>query len=260
MGSEMCIRDRSVPEPASLVVTSNTDSPITAGSSPTLTCTVELNPAVDVPVTVNTVWTGPDGFTTSNSEEVMGGTTTYTRAVVVSSLGREQSGNYTCIATVSSTSPFLTDSGSQSGTARVTVGKFEHLNPETTMVLFISGVYLSLRDVIVPADSTVSLNDIGSAIDALVCHTDRPNCCRGTRQGGWFYPISVNGSEVPTGNGAVFSRNRTDEGMINLNRIVDAMPPSGLYCCKVLDARSIDQTVCVNIGELSHLCCTVVKA
>ena len=29
------------------------------GSNVTLTCTVELSPVVDVPVTVNTVWTGP---------------------------------------------------------------------------------------------------------------------------------------------------------------------------------------------------------
>ena len=32
----------------------------------TLICTVKLSPAVDVPVTVNTVWTGPAGFLADN--------------------------------------------------------------------------------------------------------------------------------------------------------------------------------------------------
>ena len=115
-------------------------------------------------------------------------------------------------------------------------------------------MYLSLRGVVVPASSTVSLSDIGSSSNALVCITDRPNCCRTTRQGEWFFPTSVNGSDVTTGGGAVFARNRTDNGMINLNRVTDATPPSGLYCCKVLDAVAVEQTVCTDIGTL-FLCC-----
>ena len=115
-------------------------------------------------------------------------------------------------------------------------------------------MYLSLRGVVVPASSTVSLSDIGSSSNALVCITDRPNCCRTAGQGGWFFPTSVNGSEVVTGGGAVFARNRTDDGMINLNRVTDATPPSGLYCCRVLDAVNVEQSVCADIGT-SFLCC-----
>ena len=105
-------------------VTSHPVSPIQSlGSNVTLTCTVELNPAVDVSVTVNTVWTGPAGFSTTNTAQpVMGSTTTYTCTVIVRSFGRDQSGNYTCTATVSSVSPVFSPS-SQSETVHITTGK-----------------------------------------------------------------------------------------------------------------------------------------
>ena len=115
----------SVPPPVSVTVTSDPVSPIQPFIFPTvtLTCTVELSPAVDVPVTVNTVWTGPDGFMTTNTAQpVTGRTTTYTSTAVVSSFGRDQSGNYTCSATVTSNSQYLTDS-SKSGSKNVTTGK-----------------------------------------------------------------------------------------------------------------------------------------
>ena len=83
------------------------------GSDVTLNCTVhmELSPAVDVPVTVNTVWTGSAGFrTTSTSQPVIDGVTTYsthiyvyTSTAMISSFGRNQSGVYTCAATLHST-------------------------------------------------------------------------------------------------------------------------------------------------------------
>ena len=96
---------------------------IIAGSSPTLTCTVELSPAVDVPVTVNTMWTGPAGelFTPTNPVPAMiVNLTTYTSLAMVDAA---RSGNFTCQATVSSSSQFITGSGMMSGTTTITVGK-----------------------------------------------------------------------------------------------------------------------------------------
>ena len=82
---------------------------------------------MDVPVTVNTVWTGPDGFMTTNTAQpVMGSTTTYASTAMVSSFGRNQSGNYTCTATVNAISPFISDS-SQSGIKRITTSKSSYL-------------------------------------------------------------------------------------------------------------------------------------
>jgi hypothetical protein len=58
----------------------------------------------------------------------MGSTTTYTSSVTVSSLVRNNSGNYTCTATVSSTSSFHVGNGSESrtGRARISVGKMNY--------------------------------------------------------------------------------------------------------------------------------------
>ena len=102
-----------------------TNSSVTVGSIVTLTCTVELSPAVDVPVTVSTMWTGPAGFMHHNTAQAMAGSTsTYTSTAMVSSFGRYKSGNYTCTATVSSksNSSFIRDSMTSSS-IRVTVGK-----------------------------------------------------------------------------------------------------------------------------------------
>ena len=81
------------------------------GSDVTLTCTVELSPAVDVPVTVNVQLSDPAGSPLTTTTPSMSGST-YTSTAMVSSFGREESGDYTCTATVSSSSsiPFLLDS------------------------------------------------------------------------------------------------------------------------------------------------------
>ena len=88
--------------------------------------TVELSPAVDVLVTVTTVWTGPDGFMSTNvanptpSRATPG---TVTHFIMISSLGRSQSGNYTCTVYVSSPSSMIEDSNIISVVRKLTVGK-----------------------------------------------------------------------------------------------------------------------------------------
>ena len=82
------------------------------GSDATLACTVDLNNSsgiIDIPVVVNTEWTGPDGFSAEDSglvQPAVGNTqqATYTSTAIVSSFRREQSGVYTCIVTVDSLS------------------------------------------------------------------------------------------------------------------------------------------------------------
>ena len=115
-----------VPPPTYVTVTNDPISTIKPFVSPnvTLSCTVELSPAVDVPVTVNTEWTGPHGFMTRNvAHLVMGKTTTYISALVISSFVRNPSGNYTCSAILSSTSQFLSDSLPESDIKTITTGK-----------------------------------------------------------------------------------------------------------------------------------------
>ena len=101
------------------------------GSTVTLTCTVELSPAVDVSVAVNITWTGPHGFrATDSAQPVMGSTT---NSAIVNSFGREQSGIYTCTATVAiisnSMSSFVsTDGVSGTKSTLVNIGKLTFIS------------------------------------------------------------------------------------------------------------------------------------
>ena len=91
---------QTVPEPIMRLV-SDTPNPILSGSTPTLTCAVELSPAVDVPVTVNAQWTGPDGsILTSGAPPVMRSFTHYTSKVKLNYVESADSGNYTCTVSI----------------------------------------------------------------------------------------------------------------------------------------------------------------
>ena len=100
------------------------------GSSVTLTCVVELSPAVDVPVTVTTAFTNSDeGFTTTRTAQpVMGSSTNYAATFMISSFRRSDSGLYSCGATVSSTSnAYISDSNTAPHSVRVTTGEIYHI-------------------------------------------------------------------------------------------------------------------------------------
>ena len=76
-------------------------TPILSESSFTLTCTAELNPSVDVPVTINTVWTGPDGtILTSATRPEKKSFTLYASVNTLHSVDSADSGNYTCTVSV----------------------------------------------------------------------------------------------------------------------------------------------------------------
>ena len=108
----------SVPAPATVSVT--LPGMIIAGSSSILTCTVELSTAVDIPVTVNTVWTSPAMTTVTPTSSVM---ESLTRYIVVANVSVATSGNYTCQASINSSSPVITESRMTSGSTTVTVGE-----------------------------------------------------------------------------------------------------------------------------------------
>lgn len=96
----------SVPAPISVVLTSNKPNPIR--SNVTLTCTVQVSQAlicqaIICQATVNILWTGPNGFMRRNviQHNFMGGNTSYTGTIMITSFTTENSGNYTCIANIS---------------------------------------------------------------------------------------------------------------------------------------------------------------
>ena len=107
-----------------MTLSSSTDNPVRPiGSAIILTCIVhvELSPAVDVPMTLNTVWTGPEGFMAANtSHPVM---TTYTTTTMINSFGRNESGIYTCAAALSFSTIYLINGTAITDSVQVTTGK-----------------------------------------------------------------------------------------------------------------------------------------
>ena len=88
----------------------------------TLTCTVELNPAVDVSVTVSTKLINQTVSSLTATTQIASDLTDiYTTTTVISLFGRNWSGVYTCTATVSQVSMFLLPM-IKSKTITVTVG------------------------------------------------------------------------------------------------------------------------------------------
>ena len=118
-----------VPGPASLMLTSSIPNPIRpVGSDIILICTVTLNnrPEIDSLLTVNAEVSKsyPDGHSLTTTPLSVSGST-YNTTVMIRSFWREQSGNYTCTATVSSPNYFI-NSISQSQSIRITTGKTIH--------------------------------------------------------------------------------------------------------------------------------------
>ena len=113
--------------PTAIRVSTNQVNPLMVrpvGSSVTLTCMADLDPAIDVPVTVNIQLRDPAGSPLTTTTPSVSGST-YSSMATISSFGRDQSGLYTCSATVSPSPPnsFLSGSSSRSGTLRVTTGE-----------------------------------------------------------------------------------------------------------------------------------------
>ena len=105
------------------------------GSAVALTCTIELNSAVNVPVTVNIVWTGPDGFrATDFMQPTAARLNTYKSLVTIEHLGRNQSGNYTCAVTVISAHSMIEDGAQVTAVERVTAGKLPSYSNELLLL------------------------------------------------------------------------------------------------------------------------------
>ena len=114
-----------VPNPTVMIISSPVSPIRPVGSSVTLTCAVELSAAVDVPVTVNVQLSGPAGVViTPVNNLVMESTTRYTSTSMVSSFGRNQSGEYICTATVRlvTANPFIIGGTGVTGRDSITIG------------------------------------------------------------------------------------------------------------------------------------------
>lgn len=115
-----------------------------------------------------------------------------------------------------------------------------------------AGVTLSLNGSAIDDNGYVDVNHIGAYDGALLCHTNKYDCCGsgyGYRAGEWFFP---DGSHVLIyyyyhDMSDFFYRNRGDR-VVRLNRLGNPLI-SGQFRCQVPNADGVDQTVHVNIRK-----------
>ena len=124
----------------------------------------------------------------------------------------------------------------------------------THMYYFTAGVHLSLRNKLIPNNSYVVMDDIGSTDDtALLCHTNEPSLH--AFWGNWFDPNGnkVSGdSDKKPGDVPGLGRNRGPH-LVRLKRSSDGTPPEGVYKCVVRDTTDTNQTVYVGIYSLNGM-------
>ena len=97
-----------VPTPASINITTDSPTPISAETRVTLTCTVELSPSLAglSLLAVIVTWTGPLGtLSGSDPTKVANSPPTYTSMLTLASV--ESSGSFICQAQVDSPSSFI---------------------------------------------------------------------------------------------------------------------------------------------------------
>ena len=90
-----------VPRPRA-VITSTSTLPAHLGDNVNLICAIQLDPSVDIPVTVVTTWFGPGG-SLQNDVGTMISPMEYLSTLMLTSLKAEQAGNYTCSTKVNGT-------------------------------------------------------------------------------------------------------------------------------------------------------------
>lgn len=119
---------------------------------------------------------------------------------------------------------------------------------------------MSLKGALILNNGYVDIDDIGEYSDALLCHTNKMDCCRTdtdkmtTKAGEWYFPdgsplkIKKDNSHLTS----YFFRDREFQ-VVRLNR-VHSPSEYGKFYCIVPNATGRDQTIYVNIGMSINLC------
>ena len=112
----------------------------------------------------------------------------------------------------------------------------------------LGGLYFELNNKIYLNNSAIPLRNVGAGDRALLCKTDRKDCCRTppNRYGEFYYP---NGVTVPSaGRQQGFYRNRGEQ-VIRLNRRSIATSPTGKYHCAIPRVDGEIQNIYVTLTE-----------
>ena len=112
------------------------------------------------------------------------------------------------------------------------------------------GVFLSLKGVPIANNGYVDVDNIGENDAALLCHTNKIECCDfPNRIGEWYFPCNKTMKVGTLGDPArnnTFYRNR-GPSIVRLN--CRGNPSQrGCFRCEVPDANNVNQIIFVNIG------------
>lgn len=112
-----------------------------------------------------------------------------------------------------------------------------------------------LKGAVITNNGYVAVDQIGRGDEALMCLTDKPDCCneRPNRAGEWYFPdktvVNIKGNR---GNDANYFFRTRGNRTVFLNS-VNSPSERGRFYCKVPDANGTIQTVYVNIGTSNSL-------
>ena len=100
-------------------------------------------------------------------------------------------------------------------------------------------------------NTIVLMSDIGEDNDALLCMTDRSDCCDGSRVGEFYYPDNTAVGFSSTNS---LYRNRGPQ-VVRLNRRGNALSPTGVYRCQIPDSIGRMQNIYINIIGMNYYTC-----
>ena len=110
-------------------------------------------------------------------------------------------------------------------------------------------VYFEFRGQRIPNNGKVSLALVGEQENAILCKTDKQDCCGlpvENRRGEFYYP---NGNRVPIeANGAGFYRGRHDQ-LIRLSKRSGVTSPKGTFRCWIPDVNDKWHSIYINLVE-----------
>ena len=102
-------------------------------------------------------------------------------------------------------------------------------------------------------NSIVAINDIGEGDNALLCVTDKLDCCKlpnGPYQGEFYYP---NNTLVRNRHGRhSLYRNRGPQ-VVRLNRRSNTHSPTGIYKCEIPDFTGWNRSIYIIITGIYYL-------
>ena len=110
------------------------------------------------------------------------------------------------------------------------------------------GVHITLKNIYIPNNGTVVIDDIGSTDDtALLCNTNIPPFPdTGTSGGDWFGPDGKRVGDVRKSDVLGFVGDR-GPNVVRLKRSSTTTPSEGIYKCVIQDNTCVNQTAYVGL-------------